>query len=163
MNWNAVAATAEFFGAMGVIASLLYLALQVRQNTRTAEDAAFRGIFSAVNDHLHEMMSSENLPVVLRGLKNFQILDSSERFRFDSLMAGYLNLIESSMISNRSMLLSDEAMECWGYYLRTRFLSYDGALSWWEEAQTYFSSQFREWMETQIARADRNSDIWRIK
>ena len=33
MNWEAIAATAEVLGALGVIASLAYLAVQIRQNT----------------------------------------------------------------------------------------------------------------------------------
>ncbi len=35
MNWDAIGAIAELFGAVGVIASLVYLAVQIRQNTRT--------------------------------------------------------------------------------------------------------------------------------
>ena len=36
MNWDAIAAIAEGLGALGVIASLLYVAVQVRQNTRAS-------------------------------------------------------------------------------------------------------------------------------
>ena len=32
MNWDAIGAIAELLGAIGVIASLIYLATQVRQN-----------------------------------------------------------------------------------------------------------------------------------
>ena len=36
MNWEAVGALAEGLGAIGVIVSLLYLASQVRTNTRAS-------------------------------------------------------------------------------------------------------------------------------
>jgi len=36
MNWNAIAALAQVLAAIGVIVSVVYLALQVRQNTRQA-------------------------------------------------------------------------------------------------------------------------------
>ena len=39
MDWNAVGALAEAIGAAGVILSLLYLASQVRQNTRFSRAA----------------------------------------------------------------------------------------------------------------------------
>ncbi len=32
MNWDAIGAIAELLGAVGVIASLVYLATQIRQN-----------------------------------------------------------------------------------------------------------------------------------
>jgi len=34
MDWDAIGAIAELAGAIGVIASLLYLATQIRQNSR---------------------------------------------------------------------------------------------------------------------------------
>ena len=34
MNWEAIGAIAELLGAFGVIASLIYLATQIRQNSR---------------------------------------------------------------------------------------------------------------------------------
>ena len=40
MNWDAVAALAELLAALAVVASLVYLAVQVRQNTRQARLAA---------------------------------------------------------------------------------------------------------------------------
>jgi len=34
LSWDALAAAAELLGALGVIATLAYLAVQIRQNTR---------------------------------------------------------------------------------------------------------------------------------
>lgn len=34
MNWDALGAIGEMLGAIGVIATLLYLSVQIRQNTR---------------------------------------------------------------------------------------------------------------------------------
>lgn len=36
MNWEAIATIAELVGAIGVIASLVYLAVQIRDNTRSS-------------------------------------------------------------------------------------------------------------------------------
>ena len=42
MNWNAIAAIGEAIGAVAVVASIAYLALQIRSNTRaTKASAAF--------------------------------------------------------------------------------------------------------------------------
>ncbi len=35
MNWEALGAIAELIGGLGVIATLAYLAIQIRQNTRS--------------------------------------------------------------------------------------------------------------------------------
>ena len=39
MNWEAIGAVGEVLGALGVIATLSYLAVQIRQNTRTVRSA----------------------------------------------------------------------------------------------------------------------------
>lgn len=39
MNWDAFGAIAEFGGAIAVVVSLLYLAAQVRHNTRAVQGA----------------------------------------------------------------------------------------------------------------------------
>ena len=41
MNWDAIGAIAELLGAAGVVASLIYLGVQIRQNTRTERARAF--------------------------------------------------------------------------------------------------------------------------
>ena len=42
MNWDALAATAELLGAIVVLASLIYLAVQIRQNTVWLRQQAFQ-------------------------------------------------------------------------------------------------------------------------
>ncbi len=117
MNWEAIGAAAELLGAIGVIASLLYLATQIRQSTRTAKDTALRAMVTGINHQLHEMLKPDNSAVLFRGLTDYDGLSGTEKFQFDSLLAGYLNVVESSIVSNDATLLSDDTMECWGYYI----------------------------------------------
>jgi len=42
MDWTAIGAMAELFGAVAVVASLLYVGLQVKQNTIAARASAFQ-------------------------------------------------------------------------------------------------------------------------
>ena len=44
MNWEAIGAIAETLGAIGVIASLVYLAGQIRQNTRSIRGATYQDL-----------------------------------------------------------------------------------------------------------------------
>jgi len=45
MNWDAIGATAELLGAVGVIASLVYLATQIRQSRDQIRTATYQQIF----------------------------------------------------------------------------------------------------------------------
>ncbi len=44
MNWDAIGAIGEVVGAVGVIVSLLYLALQIRQNSNVVRSATRQAI-----------------------------------------------------------------------------------------------------------------------
>jgi hypothetical protein len=50
MNWEAIGAIGEVVGAAGVIASLIYLAAQIRQNTRSVEAAAYQSVAEGLAD-----------------------------------------------------------------------------------------------------------------
>ena len=71
MNWEAIGAVGEILGAIGVIATLGYLAAQIRQNTRSSRDAASRASFDTV--------TRINLMLV----ENPEVADLAVRARFD--------------------------------------------------------------------------------
>ena len=57
MNWDAISALSEFIGAIAVVVTLIYLAVQVRQNTQSiktstlqANTALWNSMFSAIAD-----------------------------------------------------------------------------------------------------------------
>ena len=65
MNWDAIGAIAELLGAIGVIASLIYLATQIRQsrdqmerNTRATQ---------AASNHLNKLLNAKLLAVIKQG------------------------------------------------------------------------------------------------
>src|SRR5262249_2263574 len=47
VNWEAIGAISEAFGAAGVVVSLIYLGVQIRQNTRSVQAATFQSVSEA--------------------------------------------------------------------------------------------------------------------
>ena len=79
MNWDAIAAIAELAGAIGVIASLIYLARQIRQSNATDKLTATLGVQASFNEVARLFI--EGGDDVLAGLEDFSKLDESERFK----------------------------------------------------------------------------------
>ena len=69
MNWDAIGAIGEVVGAAGVIASLLYLAIQVRASTRaSAVDAKLRAAEMRI-EFINSLINTPELnDLWLRGL-----------------------------------------------------------------------------------------------
>ncbi len=163
MNWDAIGAIAELLGAAGVVASMIYLAVQIKQSTRTERARAFQDIFSSFNAHNHEMLGPQNIDLVVSGMRDFNSLSGGQKLRFDHLMLGYFNAVESTIFSKGAFLLGDETLDNWAYALRTRFLPYAGVRDWWAEAKPIFAAETREWVDEQISATDTSSDLLGIK
>ncbi len=50
MNWDAVGALAEVAGAIGVLLTLVYLAVQIRHNSASVDASTEDGVTSGFND-----------------------------------------------------------------------------------------------------------------
>jgi hypothetical protein len=96
MNWEAIGAIGEILGAVGVIATLAYLAVQIRQNTKMARAATrqelagqmqtlasdlvtVEGIASILQDHFDgkELKSSDYLRLLARAFRDFRFWDNA--------------------------------------------------------------------------------------
>jgi hypothetical protein len=159
MDWEATAAIAELLAAAGVIVSLVYLATQIRQNTRTERARAFQEIFSGSASFADQMFSPQNIELVTSGMLDFKALSGGDKLRFDNMMLGYFNAVEATIFSRDAFLLGDETLENWGHLLRTRMLPYAGVRDWWNEAKAVFAPETRAWIDQQISATDTSSDF----
>jgi hypothetical protein len=90
MNWDAIGAVAELLGAIGVIASLVYLATQIRQsreqtsqNTRALRAGTYQQFWGQLSEHLSKPgESAEHAEVIRLGLADFAGLDEKDAARF---------------------------------------------------------------------------------
>ena len=162
MNWDAIGAIGEIVGAGAVFVSLVYLAVQIRHSSKTAEDAAFREVFSAVTVLMSDLANDQNTGVVLKGLSDFGSLSPTEKYKFDNLFAALATLVESSFMSHEAEFVSEETMENWGYYLRTRYLRYPGWKTWWDGAKGVYVLEVQRWFDRQVKLAEKESDYWGI-
>ena len=93
LNWEAIGAIGEVVGGVAVIATLLYLAVQIRQNAQIVRNAASL----SVNEGLAEINrrvsnDPEFAELWLRGLKDYRGLTDVERMRFASYALDIMNL-----------------------------------------------------------------------
>jgi len=161
MNWDAIGASGELIGAVVVVFSVIYLGIQIRNNTKASRDEAYRDIFTAVSNQFSKMAEPENNQVLLKGLADFNSLSPNEKFQFDSLLCAWLTLLESSVISNEADLILDETMENWSHYMQTRFFCYPGFKQWWPHAKGNFYPEMGDWVDRQVV-ASEGLDYWGI-
>lgn len=143
MNWDAVGALAELLGAIGVIVTLFYLALQVRQNTKTVKAATELETGRLWSDVHGRVAHSPDMAAIWdRGLTDERTLSPAEKQRFIWFVAEYLFLVESLYRQWRMDYLSDAS---WEPHRRTAIglLSNPLVRRWWDSGVSPFSAEFR--------------------
>ena len=150
MSWDAIGAVAELLGALGVIASLGYLAIQIRQNT-----TAMRGTTHEVAvEHLSTVMlalssDAELADIVLRGSRDFSSLSHGERLRFGSYWQSSLIGAEGSLLQfHRGNL--DEAVWLRDFSVLQPWLATPGFQAWWERNRVVFTPEFAATIQREI-------------
>lgn len=88
MNWDAIGAVGEIIGALAVVVTLAYLALQIRASTRESE----AGLFSATAEQSSQVSSRfmEHAEVWVKGNAGGE-LSESEQFVLDELVRTYVS------------------------------------------------------------------------
>ena len=92
MNWDAIGAVGELLGASAVLVTLIYLAVQIRQNTSAVATATYESTMTGFNDINIVVAGNPALASVLdRGCQNPDSLNSEEIVQFNFLLRCYSN------------------------------------------------------------------------
>lgn len=160
MNWEAIGTLAEVVGAAAVVVSLVYLAVQIRQNTRHVEEQGRAQRFSALgvlfdnwrNFRTNIIADSRAANIWRRGNEDPNQLDADERVVFDLLMVDLMWGFAANW-----MVGVDEGL---GSYLRDdiadNLLIYatPGFRIWWQDSphRTEYPQEFTLFVEQLLAR-----------
>ena len=106
MNWEALGAIADIIGSLGVIVTLGYLAVQIRQNTSSVRGAAYQSIIESVASANDLLASNPQLSGVFRtGQEGTPELSEDEKRTFHHLMNSVVRRFENVHLQDSRGLL----------------------------------------------------------
>ena len=133
----------EFVGAIGVVTSLLYLAVQIRQNTRSVRASTHHASVVAGNAVQLAFTGAEAAEITLQAGRAYADLTLDEKFRFTNLMRAFFSFEEDVYIQFREGLI-DRAF----WDARARVLSdvptQPGIRDWWTRNCYAYTVGFQE-------------------
>jgi hypothetical protein len=137
VNWEATGAIAELFGALAVIVSLLYLAFQIRSNSKIARAQSQRELLNIGHWFSATATDRELRTVVQAGFSRFESLSRDEQLQFHSFIHPIAAQIEAAYRMNKAGLLEDASYM--GF--RDGFISMimtEGGGQWWNKCSWMF-------------------------
>ena len=147
MNWEAIGAISEIVGAIAVVVTLAYLAIQVRDSTRIAKSAARQAI-AEMSIHMGmDLVADKELTAVV--LKDFKEEDVDEADRVRLFARNYIALRHYENIYYQfqsGMLENDE----WAGFRRNlkAMLKWRSTREFWKNEHAYYSDAFRAEVKT---------------
>jgi len=152
VSWEAIGAIGEVVGAIGVIATLGYLAVQIRQNTASVRASTLQDMSEAAAGWHDLLASNDDLAgIFVKGTGDLETLTPGERLRFNFAMMAFLRRVESfrRQESRNRVSLAD-----WGGIRASclSVMSQPGSRLWWAEHSGRFNPDFVDWLVGELAK-----------
>ncbi len=145
MDLTQLANLGEFIGGVAVVVTLVYLAAQVHQNTRSVKASVVDSLSSSYTELAR--LFNENSHVVARGMEDWEGLDREERIQCAAALIALFKHFENCWFQRRSATLEPEQWEGWDAIMRSAFHT-PGVQTWWAYRRMVFATAFRDYLES---------------
>jgi hypothetical protein len=134
----------EFVGAVGVVVSLVYLGLQLRQNTSSVRASSFNSMIqNSIRLLEHTFADSEFAGLLARAERDPADLSLEERVRWDAYMTAVFRHFGNLVYQNRVGALDAQMWESYRKDLKEHLRSPHWA-AWFRDRQVVFSESLVE-------------------
>jgi hypothetical protein len=146
VNWDAIGAVGDVVGGIAVVATLFYLALQIRQNTRMSRAAMTKDLLLASRSAIMDCTSNDRLAGIWAEIRDdFDDADAARRYTF---YQSFFRLYELQFnLSNQGLL--DQRIAA-SYELVIRMFTHTKHFDqYWSVARDQFHGDFAEYVDSQ--------------
>jgi hypothetical protein len=147
MNWEALGAISELLGAVGVIASLIYVGIQVRQNTRSMRAATYDSLVRSNGHWLAPLVQDAALAASFEvAVENWTDVAEVQRPRLMYLLTQLFRHWENAFFQHQQGALAPNLWLTWQGIILSYFHQ-PGIQEWWQLRRSAYSTEFREFLE----------------
>jgi hypothetical protein len=142
-----ISALAQLIAALGVIASLFYLAAQIRQNTRSMRAVVVDSLARSIADVIRPMAEDRELMRAFHVVvEDWHTATDDDRMRALPLFFSTFKLFENAWFQQRQGTLDPQQWQGWDAYIRM-YYHRPGVKAWWRLRRAAFAAGFRDYVE----------------
>lgn len=143
MNWDAIGAIGEIIGAAAVVASLVYLATQIRQATKMSRATTRNAIAESAQRLAQDLTENQGMAEIIVKHVSEIPLDPVETLRLQGRCHRDMRHYENIYYQARAGLLSDDEWFGFRKYLMALF-EVDAYREYWKHEGELYSEVFRD-------------------
>jgi hypothetical protein len=146
LDITTLAAWGEFIGGIAVVVSLIYLASQIRMNTKTVRASNLSGHIAAGADWNRTMVDPAAASLYVRGLEDFVGLSAEDQVRFNGLIAPFFMMTTNARHLRQQGLFDAEEFGSQENSI-ARLLKSRGVRQWWTANRHWWQPEFRDFVD----------------
>ena len=140
----------DIIGTAVVIITLIFVGLQVRQNTSAVQSSAAQAVHDNFATWYTSLQSEPKLiDITVKGFKNYQSLTETEKGQFIATMMAFCSYSQNAFYKWKEGSLAPELWRGWEFVSMNLF-STPGGKEFWEERSYLFGAAFRKYVEEEI-------------
>jgi hypothetical protein len=144
----------QVIGAIAVVISLIYVALQIRQNTNAVRSATAQSVHEHFANWYHLIAADAELArIAVNGLRNYHSLSENERTRFIAVFMSFLSYSQNAFLKWRQGLLAPSLWLGWEQVMMNLFGA-PGGKALWKERRYMFGDEFRRYIEDDLIKRE---------
>ena len=148
VSLETISAIAQLIAALGVIASLFYLAVQIRQNTRSMRAVVVDSLAQSIADVIRPMAEDRDLMRAFHVVvEDWHNATEDDRMRALPLFFSTFKLFENAWFQQRQGTLDPQQWQGWDAYIRMYYYR-AGVKDWWRLRRAAFAAGFRDYVES---------------
>ena len=147
MNWEAIGAIGEIIGATAVVASLVYLAVQIRTQNRESRMSAMHDISVGYRDGLAAVAEGDMADLFVKAFDDYESLTRPETIRLIAGASRLFRIWEEAYLLNQAGYLEKRTWE-------TMLRQFNGYISLrpfyevWATRKQFFDNEFQDFVNS---------------
>ncbi len=140
----------DFIGGIGVVATLVYLAIQVRQNTAALRTASRQAIVAGMRDHVR-LALEPGADSFFHAMESFPDVSPDEYRYFTTRMNDLLLFFQGAHALHESGTLEDETYEAYRDFVAAS-CSTPGGARYWQQVREIYTPRMAAALDARIER-----------
>jgi hypothetical protein len=145
-------AVGQFVGAIAVVVTLIYLAIQMRQNTNALKLNTARSVTEELQDSFSLLASNQELAEIFVTASGELALQGAEQVRFNAFTSVVVRVYENAFLQSRAGVI-DQAHWEGMTRMMIDYTSMAAFQTYWPDRKHWVSDEFQEYMETDVISA----------
>ncbi len=142
----------EFLGGLSVLLTLVYLAVQIRGNTKAVRSAGAQQTHDSMVQLYHQLAGDAELNRIFRvGTQDIDSLTEDEMGIFMAEWSATLYIIQNWLYQRNSGVLDEELVMTWLAGVSANFHE-NGFKAYWNGRKFMYSNVMQEWVEEMISK-----------